>query len=115
MSALQDMRGATMDRRAEPRLDVSVPTRLDSDPDGRVGITQNLSRSGTRLLCIQRVEPGQVVELWFSSPSPSALVRATGRVIRAEPFSVSGPWRCAVAVRFDELLPVSPEVLVGKA
>jgi hypothetical protein len=36
-------------------------------------------------------------------------------VIRAEPFSVSGPWRCAVAVRFDELLPVSPEVLDGKA
>ena len=107
--------GGVAERRVEPRLDVSVATRLDPDPDGRVGITQNMSRSGARLLCIDRVEPGQAVEMWFYSPPPSVEVRATGRVIRAEPFSVSGPWRCVMAVRFDEPLAMSPEDFASRA
>ena len=104
-----------MDRRIEPRLNISVATRLDADPGGRVGITQNMSRSGARLLCMDCVEAGQAVELWFHSPAPFEEVRATGRVIRAEPFSVSGPWRCAMAVRFVEPLAVNPEEFAAEA
>jgi len=104
-----------VERREEPRLEVAVAARIDQDPDGRVAITQDLSLHGARMLCIDRLQAGEAVEVWFLTPSENEEVRVSGRVVRAEPFSVSGPWRCRMAVRFDQPLDGNLDRFVGKA
>ena len=95
--------------RAAPRFAVMVPTRLEADPNGAFGVTRDLSQCGARLLCFDRITPGQVLELWLIARSPKQEVRATGKVVRTELFSVCGPWRYSVAVKFDQPLEQVPE------
>lgn len=104
-----------VERREEPRLEVAVAARLDKDEDGHVAIARDLSRVGARLLCIDRLQAGQSVEIWLLTPSANEEVHVTGKVVRAEPFSTSGPWRCMMAVRFDQPLERKLEQFVGSA
>lgn len=115
MASRDDEREAQDERRKEPRLEVSVAARLDCEFDGLVGMTQDLSKHGARMLSMARLKPGQVLDLWFLTPEPTREVHAKGRILRAAPFSVSGPWCCVMAVEFEEPLSMEPREFLGSA
>ncbi|MBI5544362.1 MAG: PilZ domain-containing protein [Deltaproteobacteria bacterium] len=92
------------ERRRAPRHEVFLAARLDTPTRSRVSITQDLSATGARLLSIGRFQPGEPVEVWMLIGGTRTKVRATGKVVHAKPYSVSGPWRCQLAVQFDEPL-----------
>jgi hypothetical protein len=86
------------------RREVVLAAQLDTPTRSRLAVTKELGASGARLLSMGRFQPGEVVVLWMLVAGTHSKVRAEGRVVRAEPFNVSGPWRCLLTVDFDEPL-----------
>ncbi len=102
------------ERRVAPRHEVTLAAQLDTPTRSRLAVTKDISATGARLLSMGRFLPGEDVTLWILAAGTHDKVRATGKVVRAEPFSVSGPWRCQVGIHFDEPLDEDSELMLAR-
>jgi hypothetical protein len=90
------------ERRAHERYPVVVGSDVDAnDADTMFGLTQDVSRGGTRLLTIARYPEGTRLKLDIHLDKDTA-TSLTAVVVRGASVSERGMWRYEIGVRFDE-------------
>ncbi|MGC4113397.1 MAG: PilZ domain-containing protein [Myxococcales bacterium] len=95
-----------------PRHEVVLAAELETPTRSRLAVTRELSADGARLLSMGRFQPGEAVTLSMLVARSQSKVRAPGKVVFAEPFYVSGPWRCQLVVQFDQPLDAASETML---
>ncbi len=94
-------------RRRAQRHVVVVPVQIDSDQrKERLGVTRDVSDSGTMLLSNSKFTVGEKLELTFYVTSnPQDVKKTVGEVIRVEQLQSGLQWRYAMALAFKSPLP----------
>lgn len=101
-------------RRVAPRRMVVVPVQIDSaERKERLGVTRNVSFSGTLFLSNSKFQIGErlAVTFYLSDDARTAR-RAQGEVVRIDQLQAGLQWRYAMALQFDEPLPEADEVFM---
>jgi hypothetical protein len=101
---------STPERRRHPRFTAWLPLRLKvvggiAEPDPAPLLTQNLSKTGLCFPSLQRIEPGQSIEvevtfLGAGLGGNNICISSTGYIVRVESTKKPGWYRLAAA--FDE-------------
>ena len=86
---------------------VVVAVQIDSaERKERLGVTRDVSNSGTRVLSNSKFEIGERLEVSFHvSSDPESVRREQGTVVRVDRLASGLQWRYALALRFDRPLP----------
>jgi hypothetical protein len=94
-------------RRISNRKPVVCPVHLDSaERKERLGITRNVSRSGSLLLTSSHFAVGDRLQVTFYvSKDPKRARKVVGEVVRVDPLEPGLQWRFALALRFEKDLP----------
>jgi hypothetical protein len=103
------------ERRSSPRQSSYLIAELKTPLRTYLAVTQDLSRTGAKLLAQGRFQDGGKVDLTLLPERSTNGVHLRGRVVRGSAFDGSGPWRWAMAVRFDSPLPMGSVLLVEQA
>jgi len=98
-------------RHRADRHPVVVVVQIDSQQrKERLGVTRDVSNSGTLLLSNSKFEVGERLEVTFHLSSESDVARKEwGEVVRVERLEAGRQWRYAMALRFDKPLPDSAD------
>lgn len=96
-----------VEHRRSERRDVYVAATLQGATESQLAITQNVNRDGALMLCLGMFEPGDVLDADLYPGREEHPVRVRGTVARATRYVSNGPWRCALALKFEE--PLSDE------
>jgi len=99
-------------RRSALRHLVVVPVQIDSaQRKERLGVTRDVSGSGTRFLSNSKFAVGERLQVTFYvSDQKGASKRWQGEVVRVEALPSGLQWRYAMALRFDESMAEADEV-----
>ena len=108
----RDKTGA-VERRNSQRQNSFLIAELKTPLRTYLAVTQDLSRTGAKLLAQGRFQDGGRVDLTLLPARSTSGVHVRGRVVRGAAFDGSGPWRWAMAVRFDSPLPPDSVLLGG--
>jgi hypothetical protein len=94
-------------RRSALRHLVVVPVQINSaERKQRLGVTRDVSESGTRFLSNSKFDVGERLEVTFYVASTrDSSRRAQGEVVRVEALPSGLQWRYAMALRFDGSMP----------
>jgi len=94
-------------RRRSERHVVVVPVQIDSaQRKERLGVTRDVSQSGTLLLSNSKFTVGEKLELTFYvSQDPNSAQKAVGEVVRVEQLQAGLQWRYGMALTFKIPLP----------
>jgi len=111
MDREREMAGS-LERRDHPRQRVALVARLEGGGKSRLAVTQDISRGGALLFAAGAFEPGEAIALTVVAERTEHEFHLHARVLRAVPRS-ERPWRCALAVQFDEALSLETALLVG--
>jgi hypothetical protein len=103
---------ATSDKRTALRHLVVVPVQIDSkERKQRLGVTRDVSQSGTRFLSNSKFAIGEKLEVTFYvSSQPNSSKKVQGEVVRLETLPPGLQWRYAMALRFEGSLPEVEQV-----
>lgn len=95
------------DKRRSARHMVVVPVQIDSEQrKDRLGVTRDVSNSGTLLLSNSKFAIGEKLRVTFYVSSDSTEPQKTvGEVVRVEQLQAGLQWRYAMALRFEQPLP----------
>ena len=95
--------------RQSDRHVVVVVVQIDSEQrKERIGVTRDVSTSGTLLLSNSKFELGERLEVTFHvSSDPSGVRKEHGEVVRVDKLESGRQWRYATALRFDRPMPDS--------
>jgi hypothetical protein len=93
-------------RRRASRHVVVVPVQIDSaERKDRLGVTRDVSESGTLLLSNSKFAVGEKLAVTFYvTPDSSTGRKVQGEVVRVEPLPAGIQWRFAMALHFAEPL-----------
>jgi hypothetical protein len=108
----QELTG-TLERRSSLRRRLVLAAQLQAPDRSRLGVTQDISRSGALLLSAGRFKPGESVDLMVASGRSNTEIHIRAQVVRAAAWAIAGPWRCLMAVRFELPLTDESALLVG--
>ena len=99
-------------RRRASRHVVVVPVQIDSaQRKERLGVTRDVSSSGTLFLSNSKFAVGEKLEVTFYvSADATSGRKAQGEVVRVEQLQLGLQWRYAMALRFDKTLPEADQV-----
>ena len=93
------------ERRRHERYPVIFGSDIDSDSNSaRLGLTQDVSRSGVMLLTLSPYGVGKRIKLRIVIEEDDVTERVA-KVVREEDVDNRGMWQCEVAVEFEEQLP----------
>ncbi|MGI5860930.1 MAG: PilZ domain-containing protein [Myxococcales bacterium] len=100
----------TNGRQAERHV-VAVVVQIDSaHRKERIGVTRDVSASGTLFLSNSKFEVGERLEVTFHvSEDPGSVRKGHGEVVRVERLEPGRQWRYAMALKFDQPLPQSED------
>ncbi|MGC4117683.1 MAG: PilZ domain-containing protein [Myxococcales bacterium] len=101
-------------RRADRRI-VVVPVQIDSsERKERLGVTRDVSHSGTLFLSNSKFAIGEKLQVTFFVSSESQTGHKTeGEVVRVEQLSSGLQWRYAMALRFNKPLPAADQEIAA--
>ncbi len=93
------------ERRRHERYPIVFGSDLDSDSnEARLGLTQDISMSGVRLLTLAPYGIGKRLKLRIVIEESDVTERMV-KVIRETDVDNRGMWQCEIAVEFEERLP----------
>jgi hypothetical protein len=102
--------------RQSERHVIAVVVQIDSaQRKERIGITRDVSASGTLFLSNSKFEIGEWLEVTFHiSEDPGSIRKGHGEVVRVERLEPGRQWRYAMALRFDQPLPDSEDAFFAE-
>jgi hypothetical protein len=99
------------ERREHARYDTLLVMNIDTETrKDRFGLAINASAGGALFKTPSHFAVGDRMTLTLLLPRRLAII-ANAEVVRTMPLRAVMPWRFVVAVRFDESLPLLPDVL----
>jgi len=102
-------------RRRSDRRVVVVPVQIDSaQRKERLGVTRDVSKSGTLFLSNSKFAVGEKLQVTFYvSADTDAAHKTEGEVVRVEQLQSGLQWRYAMALRFDRPLPQADQEIAA--
>ncbi len=103
-------------RRTATRRLAAVPVQIDTvERKERLGVTKDVSRSGTLLVSNSKFEVGERVQVTLHLSMDEADAHTIdGSVVRVVKLGPEYGWRFAMAVQFDSPLPVDKEAALAE-
>ncbi len=93
------------ERRRHERYPVIFGSDIDSESNSaRLGLTQDVSRSGVMLLTLSPYGVGKRIKIRIVIDEDDVTVRVA-QVVREKNVDDRGMWQCEIAVEFEEQLP----------